>query len=123
MRFFARINYIYIVFFLLGYGLRVLIGYLSSSPKSARIFNSVLQFCPGGTGQFEANLLQQLGKVKPGLVLDIGAYDGRDAISYAKAGHNVLSFEPVPSKHSKIEANIMRSGFSSSIELHKVAPQ
>ena len=81
----------------------MLIGYLSSSPKSARIFNSVLQFCPGDTGP--------LGKVKPGLILDVGAYDGRDAISYAKAGHNVLSFEPVPSKHSKIEANIMRSGF------------
>jgi len=121
LKFCERFNGINIVFFLLGYGLKSQIGYLSSKQREIRIFNSALQFCPGGTGQFEANLLQQLNKLKPGLVLDVGAYDGRDAISYAKAGHKVLSFEPVPSKHSKIEENIKRSGFSSNIKLYKIA--
>ena len=120
-KFCERLNGINVAFFLLGYGLKSQIGYLSSKQHETRVFNSALQFCPGGTGQFEANLLQELDKLKPGLVLDVGAYDGRDAISYAKAGHKVLSFEPVPSKHSKIEENIKRSGFSSSIELQKVA--
>ena len=31
------------------------------------------------------------------LVIDVGAFDGSDSLSYASAGHRVLSFEPSPS--------------------------
>ena len=40
------------------------------------------------------------------IVIDVGAYDGSNAISMARAGHRVLSFEPTPSKVEKIKRNI-----------------
>ena len=49
------------------------------------------------------------------LVIDVGAFDGSDALSYASAGHRVLSFEPSPSKAARIRARIARSGFADRI--------
>jgi precorrin-6B methylase 2 len=47
---------------------------------------------------------QTLRQHQPGqLVIDVGAYDGQEAIQYARAGHKVLSFEPTPSKAIKIK--------------------
>ena len=57
----------------------------------------------------------------PGLTIDVGAYDGQDAVRFAKAGHRVLSFEPVPSKAMVIERNIRKSGFTKQISFHAVA--
>jgi FkbM family methyltransferase len=47
-------------------------------------------------------LLESLAGVSPGLTLDIGAFNGGDAIAYAAAGHRVHSFEPVPNKAEAI---------------------
>mmetsp|Transcript_29562 Transcript_29562/g.49702 ORF Transcript_29562/g.49702 Transcript_29562/m.49702 type:complete len:313 (-) Transcript_29562:840-1778(-) len=85
------------------------------------LYGSPLQYCPGGAHQHRAALVSVLKKERPGLILDVGAYDGRDAIAYARAGHKVLSFEPVPSKHAKIERNFRESGVWDQIELHKIA--
>lgn len=68
-----------------------------------------------------ASLAALLAQAPKGLVIDVGAFDGGDAVAYAKAGHEVLSFEPVPSKHAKIEAAFRASGVGSQITLHKVA--
>jgi len=94
-------------------------GAESSSP--AFVIGSALQYCPGGKDQNWANLEHVLSQAEAGLVLDIGAYDGKDAIAYARAGHQVLSFEPVPSKHPGIKANFKESGYEHRIQLHKLA--
>ena len=60
-------------------------------------------WCPahGGKSVVHQTLKQhQSGQ----LVIDVGAYDGQEAIQYARAGHKVLSFEPTPSKAAKIKA-------------------
>jgi FkbM family methyltransferase len=54
-------------------------------------------FCPDNE-----SLLKALSRLTPGLAVDVGAFDGRDAMTYARAGHHVLSFEPVPSKVERI---------------------
>lgn len=121
---FGRFSLLFNIFsFVLGYLLHSYWTRYSLIDKQqfSRIFSSPLKFCPGGAGQLEASLIQSLERLNPGLVLDVGAYDGRDAIAYAKAGHNVLSFEPVPSKHRVIEQNFKKSGYDSSIKLYKIA--
>jgi len=82
------------------------------------LYGALVALCPGGLwSALEATLAQ----APPGLVLDIGAYDGSDAIAYAKAGHEVMSFEPVPFKVERIRAAIAESGVGSRISFHNMA--
>ena len=60
------------------------------------------RWCPAHGGK--SVVQQTLRQHQPGqLVIDVGAYDGQEAIQYARAGHKVLSFEPTPSKAIKIK--------------------
>ena len=43
-------------------------------------------------------LHELLHKAAKGFVLDVGSFDGRDAIAFGRAGHRVWSFEPSPGK-------------------------
>lgn len=63
------------------------------------------QWCPGSRGDIAATLGRH-----PGVVLDIGAFDGADAVAYAAAGdHEVYAFEPTPFKAEMIESAIAAS--------------
>jgi FkbM family methyltransferase len=53
-----------------------------------------------------------------GLVLDVGAHDGADAISFAKFGHHVLSFEPNIQKRSMVLNNLRKANLTSKTLLH-----
>ena len=83
---------------------------------------TVAIFCPQGTNPL-SNVFQGLNSITPKdqLVIDVGAFDGKDSIIYARAGHRVLAFEPSPSKIPKIQANLKRSGMSTRVRLYDIA--
>jgi len=65
---------------------------------------------------------QTLRQHQPGqLVIDVGAYDGQEAIQYARAGHKVLSFEPTPSKAIKIKQALADAGVEDSVDFYSYA--
>lgn len=80
-----------------GHGAPVEIRSAASHPST------VLPFCPESYESGEGQLVKALHKEPRGLVLDVGAFDGTNAIEFAKAGHEVFSFEPSPSKRPLIE--------------------
>jgi len=50
-----------------------------------------------------------------GLVIDVGSFDGADAVSFAIAGHEVITVEPAPGKRKGILANIARTGLARNV--------
>jgi len=75
-------------------------------------------WCPQH-GQIPADgkslVYKTLSQHSPGLVIDVGAFDGKEAIEYASAGHQVLSFEPTPSKGVKIRQALRDAGVDSKV--------
>eukprot|EP00286_Rhodomonas_abbreviata_P000826 CAMPEP_0181288470 /NCGR_PEP_ID=MMETSP1101-20121128/348_1 /TAXON_ID=46948 /ORGANISM="Rhodomonas abbreviata, Strain Caron Lab Isolate" /LENGTH=323 /DNA_ID=CAMNT_0023392591 /DNA_START=138 /DNA_END=1109 /DNA_ORIENTATION=+ len=59
-----------------------------------------------------------LSQHSPGLVIDVGAFDGKEAIEYALAGHKVMSFEPTPSKGVRIRQAIRDAGVEESVNFY-----
>ena len=57
----------------------------------------------------------------PGVMVDVGAFDGMDAVQYAKSGRMVYSFEPGPSKIKTIRKNIATHDNSNHIKLFNMA--
>ena len=89
------------------------------SKKQAYIYGIPLSLCNTG---YSSNLEYILALRKPGLILDVGSFDGGDAVRYARSGgHRVLTFEPVPSKASAIREKIQNSGLGHLIEFFPVA--
>ena len=84
-------------------------------------------WCPHGQhGGHGVDLTEKTLKfIPPGqLVIDVGAFDGSNAISMAGAGHRVLSFEPTPSKVANIKSKIAaaeRRGLKGSIQFFPYA--
>ena len=84
-------------------------------------------WCPHGQhGGKGVDLTEKTLKfIPPGqLVIDVGAFDGSNAISMAGAGHRVLSFEPTPSKVANIKQKIAaaeRRGLKGSIKFFPYA--
>ena len=62
-----------------------------------------------------------LRALEPGLVVDVGSFDARDAVQYAKAGHQVLTIEPSPGKWDFIQQQIRAANFEGKISLLKLA--
>ena len=56
------------------------------------------------------NHFMLLVKKPKGVMLDIGAESGYEAILFAKAGWNVISFEPDPNAASKFRKNVKSEG-------------
>ena len=79
----------------------------------------IQRWCPElkGAGQTAGTMTvsNTLGVFPPSIVVDVGAFDGEDAVGYAAAGHTVFSFEPTPSKARAIEAKVQASGYASRI--------
>ena len=49
-------------------------------------------------GYTNHSIIRRLAEMPPGLIIDVGAFDGRDAIAYGSAGQlRVWSFVPTPS--------------------------
>ena len=69
-------------------------------------------WCPHGR-----TLFRMLRQEPPGLVLDVGSFDGRDAISFGKAGHQVWSFEPSPGKVGPIRERIAAADLAANVTL------
>ena len=58
----------------------------------------------------------------PGLIFDVGSFDGGDAISFAQSGgHSVVTFEPSPSKLGPIRARLAAAGVTDRVRLHPYA--
>ena len=95
----------------------------SSSSSSFSISPPITAtFCPRGTNPL-SNVFAGLNNIFPKnqLIIDVGAFDGSDSIQYAKSGHRVLSFEPSPSKISRIVSNFVREGVTNQVQLYEVA--
>ena len=72
----------------------------------------------GGMG----DLQQELSAHPASLVLDVGAFDGRDAIFYARSGgHRVFSFEPTPRKVEGIQQLLAKEGMSHNVTVFNLA--
>ena len=69
-------------------------------------------WCPHGRV-----LSKLLRREKPGFVLDVGSFDGRDAIAFGRAGHRVWSFEPSPGKVQPIRERIVATGLAANVSL------
>lgn len=81
----------------------------NGSVEEAVVFgmqNDISVYCPSNDDKF----LDGLKSLSPGLVLDIGALNGEDAVLYARAGHEVISFEAVPTKAETIRKTIEAAG-------------
>ena len=73
-------------------------------------------WCPHGKA-----VSKLLRREPSGLVLDVGSFDGRDAIAFAKAGHRVWTFEPSPGKVSPIRERIANLGLAINITVYPYA--
>eukprot|EP00966_Prymnesium_polylepis_P336121 7391434-Prymnesium_polylepis.1 len=84
-----------------------------------------LRWCPEIIGQGQATgtktVTEALRSFPPSIVIDVGAYDGEDALEYATAGHQVYSFEPTPSKGDVIEAKYRMSPDAERIKFFRMA--
>lgn len=58
----------------------------------------------------------------PSLVLDVGAFDGKDALAYARSGgHTVWSFEPSPAKVEPIRERVRAAGLADKVSVFPIA--
>lgn len=81
-------------------------------------------WCPAqGRNHRSLSLERNLARLPAkSLLLDIGAFDGGDAISFARSGgHRVLSFEPSPTKQDAISALLTAANLSAAVTLHWMA--
>jgi len=97
----------------------LLYGNTVRSKNQTYIYGNPLSLCNSG---YSSNLEHILALREPGLILDVGSFDGKDAVGYARSGgHRVLTFEPVPGKANAIRETIQNSGFAHLIEFFPVA--
>lgn len=90
---------------------------LDGSPKLREALGG---FCPGKPSS--ANSIREaLEKHAAGLVIDVGAFDGKDAVNYAKAGHEVLSFEPSPANIVHVRRRFANTTVGGRITFYPVA--
>ena len=73
-------------------------------------------WCPHGRA-----LSKLLKREAPGFVLDVGSFDGRDAINFGKAGHRVWSFEPSPGKVVPIRERVANVGLAANVSIFPYA--
>ncbi|CAL6334428.1 unnamed protein product [Bathycoccus prasinos] len=110
-------NFILTTFFI--YQLVVYTSTFHKKEEQAYIFGSPLGLCTGGLNSQLDNILTAR---KPGLVIDVGSFDGKDAVRFARSGgHRVYTFEPVPSKAKRIQETIEMNGLGNLITFFPVA--
>ena len=91
-----------------------------SSAHVAMASDADRRFCPE-EDENKGGLERALRTLTRGLTIDVGSYDGTNALSYARAGHEVIAMEPSPSKRAPIEALFAASGHSDSLKLLPIA--
>lgn len=79
-------------------------------------YSSRPSWCPHGK-----TLRKLLNKEPAGFVIDVGSFDGRDAITFGKAGHRVWSFEPSPGKVVPIRERMASVGLASNVTIFPYA--
>lgn len=83
--------------------------------------HELASWCPTNSRLLRRNLLRERlnnTNVAHRLVIDVGCFDGSDAISFAKATQRqVLTFEPTPSKHDSIRRRLREAGVDANVTL------
>jgi len=73
------------------------------------------RWCPDDASSEIGNVAMRA--LPPGLMLDVGAYDGVDSLRFAATGHRVYAFEPTPSKKAKILDAFAKSPYAEQLQL------
>ena len=86
---------------------------------------AMVEWCPptlSSKGYTNHSIIRRLAEMPPGLIIDVGAFDGSDAIAYGSAGqHRVWSFEPTPSKVDYIRERLRAASVAKSVKLFAMA--
>lgn len=90
------------------------IGLVHARTSAERIF------CPE-QAENGNELSAALAALPRGLTLDVGSYDGSNAIAYAAAGHQVLAFEPSPTTSALINRTFASSPQAVDLKLYPMA--
>ena len=98
---------------------------MPSSESSTLIYPpypAAIGWCPTDDASLQTSLSLHLQQQAPGLVLDIGSYDGSNAIMYARSGgHRVYAFEPMLAKVARIRKRVWQLGLSANISTFALA--
>lgn len=88
------------------------------APSALLIYPASVQqsWCPHGSERDAA-----LRALPPGLCVDVGAFDGADAIQYATAGHRVVSLEASPQKADVIKQRLRQHGVDKLVTFYPYA--
>ena len=79
-------------------------------------------WCPGRRNAILRRLVRQRGLQPDAIVIDVGSFDGTDAIAFATMSrHSVWTFEPTPSKHASIRERVQRSSVADNVTLFPMA--
>ena len=79
-------------------------------------------FCPRQQfGSVDKRLPKPIRSWPPSLIVDVGAHDGSDALSYAVHNHSVLSFEPAHSKAQRIRALLAKDRRGRQVTFYEAA--
>ena len=96
-----------------------------AAPALGMVFAATLAerlFCPEEYERYGASQAATLASLpKHSLLLDVGAFDGSNALAFAAAGHEVFAFEPSPSKAPVIQALFSASKDSARLKLFSMA--
>jgi FkbM family methyltransferase len=107
---------------------------LPMTPPSLQLFSAVgspqgfelTTWCPmASRTTLRKHLLAErtrLNELPPRLIIDVGSFDGRDAIAYAQAStQRVWTFEPTPAKHDGIRRRLREAGVAEHVTLFPYA--
>ena len=86
-------------------------------------YSHLHRWCPHTAGNDWSGIRQRLNAHDaPSLILDVGSFDGSDAISLSVGNlHEVWTFEPTPTKWEGIRARLKELGLDHRIKLIPVA--
>jgi len=81
----------------------------------------LISWCPSRSPRL-LERLRDKPHVAHGTIIDVGSFDGNDAVNYARAsGLPVWTFEPTPSKHAGIRKVIKARGLEENVTLYPYA--
>lgn len=93
------------------------------APVGTKAGLNMRRWCPArGSRIFRRNLLTLRSREPGGLVIDVGAFDGNDAVLFSHASRqHVWTFEPTPSKQSAIRHRLLENSMQTNVTLFPMA--
>ena len=84
--------------------------------------SELLGWCPDEGQKLRRHLLAMREKDPSGVIIDVGSFDGSDAINFAQSSrHRVWTFEPAPTKHAGIRNHLRDKGVAENVTLFPMA--